>query len=121
MALGIREGEEDVVFEGGHMVQFFVVNSTICCFWRGSYNFFCGGFANKRDSCTYNSEYYLRREKMTENTLNITFFGEIVLVPLCGFMLSFAELQHRLYFQNQHGNVWVLYYPVYNWVCREVK
>ena len=44
MALGIREGEEDVVFEGGHMVQFFVVNSTICYFWQGSYHFFVWGF-----------------------------------------------------------------------------
>jgi hypothetical protein len=40
-ALGIGDGEEDVVFDGGHMVQFFVVNIMICCFWRGLYNFFC--------------------------------------------------------------------------------
>jgi hypothetical protein len=39
MTLSIRDGEDDVVFDGGHMVQFFVVNSTICCFWRGSYDF----------------------------------------------------------------------------------
>ena len=30
--------------------------------------------ANKRESRTYDSVYYLRREKTTKNTLNITFF-----------------------------------------------
>ncbi len=49
-----------------------------CCLWRGSYIFCCeynmsygflcgGGFANKRESCTYNSVYYLHRGKMTKN------------------------------------------------------
>ncbi len=108
-------------FWRGSYGTIYVVNRTISCFWQGSYNFFCGGFANKREKCTYDSEYYLCREKTTKNTLNITFLGENVLVSLYVCMLSFAEIQHWLYFQNQRGNVWVLYYPVYNRVCREVE
>jgi hypothetical protein len=42
---------------------------------------------------TYDSVYYSRREK-TENTLNITFFWEDVLVPLYACMLSFMEIWH---------------------------
>ncbi len=60
-----------------------------CCFWQGLHDYFwVWGLANKRESCTYNSVYYLRREKMTENTLNITFLGD-VLVPLYGCMLFY--------------------------------
>jgi hypothetical protein len=52
-------------------------------FLAGVVQFFvCGGFANKRESHTYDSEYYLRREKTTKNTLNIKFWGENVLVSL---------------------------------------
>jgi hypothetical protein len=42
-AKSIRDGEDNVVFDGGHMVQFFVVYNIVCCFWRGSYNFLCAG------------------------------------------------------------------------------
>jgi hypothetical protein len=57
---GIRDGEEDVVFEGGHIVQLFVVNSTICCFWRWSYDFLCVGVL-------------LTKEKVVHTTLSTTY------------------------------------------------
>jgi hypothetical protein len=101
MALSIRDGEDDVVFKGSHMVQFFVVSSTICYFWQGLYILcVCGGFANKKESHTYDSVYYLCGEKTTVNTLNITLFWENILVPLYGCILAFTEIQHWLYFQN---------------------
>jgi hypothetical protein len=59
-ALSIRDGEDDVVFNGGHMIQIFVVNSTICCFWRGYYDFFCVGF-------------FLTKEKIVHTTLCTTY------------------------------------------------
>jgi hypothetical protein len=31
------------------MVQFFVVNSKICCFWRGLYNFLCVGVLRTKE------------------------------------------------------------------------
>jgi hypothetical protein len=69
-----------------------------CFFWRGPYDFVCvGGFANKRENCTYNSVYYVRRGETNKNTHNITFFWENVLVPLYRYMLSFVEIQHRSY------------------------
>jgi hypothetical protein len=39
-------------------------------------------------------------KKTTKNTLNITFLGENVLVPLYGCMLSYVEIQHWSYFQD---------------------
>ncbi len=82
------------------VIQFFVVR-TICCFWLGSYNFLCvWGFANKKESHTYDSVYCLGREKTTENILNITFFWENVLVPLYRCMLSFVEIRHWCIFNT---------------------
>jgi hypothetical protein len=69
-------------------------------FGRALYIFLWGGLANKRQSCTFNSEYYLRREKNNQNTLNIMFFGANIFVPVSGCMLSFVELLHWSYFQN---------------------
>ncbi len=97
---GIRHQTEKTMLFLAGIIQYFVV-SMICCFWRGSYNFlFVWGFSNKRESCTYDSVYYLRRDKTTKNTLNIMLFGEDVLVPLYGCMLSFVEIQLWSYFQN---------------------
>jgi hypothetical protein len=65
-----------------------------CCFWQGLYIFllcvqyviFGGGHTilcvwgvllTKRESCTHDSVYYLRREKMTKNTFNIMFLGRM--------------------------------------------
>jgi hypothetical protein len=43
MALSIRDGDNNVVFDGGHMVTYdIILNSTICCFCWGPYNFFRG-------------------------------------------------------------------------------
>ncbi len=64
----------------------------------------CGGFANTRESRTYDSVYYLRREKTTKNTLNITFFWENVLVPLYGCMLSFNGNTTLGVFSKQRTN-----------------
>ncbi len=83
-----------------------------------------GGFANKKESRTYDSVYDLRSENTTENTLNIMFCGENVSVPLYICMLSSVEIQHRSYFQNNmtmFGFCTVLYYPVYDRVCRYVN
>ncbi len=106
--------EDDVVYWrewkrrrlfSARVVGFFGV-STICCFWWGSYFSCVGGFANKRESRSYDSVYDLRREETTENTLNIMFFGENVSVPLYLCMLSFVEIRHRLYFQyREHRNL----------------
>jgi hypothetical protein len=87
-----------------------------CCFWRGSYIFCCEydmlflagvihflcvwGSASKKEICTYNSVYYLCRGKTTKNALNIMFFWENVSVPLYRCVLSFVEIQHQLFFQN---------------------
>jgi hypothetical protein len=56
------------------------------------------GFADKRESCTYNSVYYLGRGKTTKNTLNTAFSCDNVLVPLYVCMLSSVEIQQRSYF-----------------------
>jgi hypothetical protein len=66
------------------VIQFFRYEYNVL-FLAGVIQFFCvGGFANKRESSTYNSVYYLHREKMTKNTLNMTLFWENVFVPLYG-------------------------------------
>ncbi len=73
-ALGIRDREEDVVFGGCHIVQFFVVS---VLFLAGDVNFcVCGGFANKEKvvHTTLSTTYV---EKMTKNTINITVFGRM--------------------------------------------
>ncbi len=94
-----REEEWRRLFSAG-LYDFLLSQYNVCCFWRGSgvVQFFL--FANERESRTYDSVYNLRRENPTKNTLNIMLFGENVLVPLYLCMLSFAEIQHLLYFQN---------------------
>ncbi len=78
-----------------------IPDSRICYFLAVVVRFLLfGGFANKRESCTYDSVYYLRREKTTKNTLNITFFWENVSVPLYGCMLSFVEIRQRKIFKT---------------------
>ncbi len=87
-------------------------------FWRGF--FVLGGFANKIESCMYDSVYYLRREKYDQkHPQPNVILGECLSssVQMYNFLCGNTTL---VVFSKQHGNVWVLYYPVYNWVCRKV-
>jgi hypothetical protein len=68
-----RRETEKTVFSGGRTV--FWCLSTIYVVFGGVWGLYNFLFANKRESCTYNSAYDLRREKTTKNTLNIMFFG----------------------------------------------
>jgi hypothetical protein len=77
-ALSIRDGEDDVIFDGGHMVQFFFVNSTICCFWRGSYDIFCVGFLLTKEKVVHTTlctTYVEKKRPKTPSTSH--FFGRM--------------------------------------------
>ncbi len=78
----------------------FLVSVRYVVFGGGCTIFLVWGFANKRESRTYDSVYDLRRENTTKNTLNIMFWGENVSVPLYLCMISSVDIQHRSYFQN---------------------
>jgi hypothetical protein len=90
-------GTEDCFQQGSYD---FLVSVQYVVFGGGRTIFLVWGFANKRESHTYDSVYDLRRENTTENTLNIMFCWENVSVPLYLCMLSSVEIQHRSYFQN---------------------
>jgi hypothetical protein len=70
-------------------------------FLAGVVLFFFVGFLLTKEKVVHTTlcTTYVER-KTTKNTLNITFFRENVLVPLYGCMLSFVEIRHWLYFQN---------------------
>jgi hypothetical protein len=78
----------------------FLVSVRYVVFGGGRTIFLVWGFANKRESRTYDSVYDLRRENTTKNTLNIMFCGENVSGPLYLCMLSSVEIRHWSYFQN---------------------
>ncbi len=87
-----RSKTKKTVFSKGHTI-FWCQYNMLFLVGVVRYNFSCvGGFANKRESCTYDSVYDLHREKRTKNTLNIMFFGENVSVPLYLCMLFFVEI-----------------------------
>ncbi len=120
-ALSIRDGEDNVIFDRGHMVQLFIVDSMICCFWRGLYNFVCVGVLLTKEKVVHMTPCTTYVEKTTKTKpQHHVFLGECFSSSV--WMYAFLCRNTTLViFSKQCSNVWVLYYPVYNWVCREVE
>jgi hypothetical protein len=83
--------------------------------------FLCGGFSNKRESCIYDSVYYLRREKNDQkHPQHHVFLGECFSSSVRMYVFLYGNMT-LVVFSKQRGNVWVLYYPVYDRESREVE
>ncbi len=118
LALGIKRRSWCCFWQGSYI---FIVVSTICCFWWGVNDFFaCGVLLTKEDVvymtlCTTYVE-----TKWPKHPQHHIFLGGC----FSSFVWMYAFLRGSttlVIFSKQHGNVCVLYYPVYKQVSREVE